>query len=471
MFIENDPRLTAYALGELVGDERLIFERELANAGGATAALSEIRHCGERIREAFACEPAYAMRAGQRAALLAGAGATSASALVEGTGEKRSDRILPWVTQTVISEVDKRKISDALRPSPWRRLRPVVGSLGVAAGVVWLVSIMLMREHLPKRSGGEVVSGEEGFPAITISHLDEPVGAEWARRRFAAARPGGGYPYRYGVPLAAASASPDLSGLYNPAIAGQRVSEFPAVVGLRSYDTLRIFMRAGLLPPVDQISVGQVLNAFEYGFDSPPPGETFAVATEVAECPWNPDRQLLQIGVTAAATAGEVVLEDVQMAVEFNPEKVAGYVLIGEKPASGSDAPGDLAEVSAGQSVTALYEVLPQKGAPGSGGDMVTVRVDFKIGDEGAAQSQETAVPMPARKSWRDASDDLRFAASVAGYGILLGGEKGEHPATYDLVLTLARDAIGDDPDGKREEFVEWVRKTIELKGESSSKN
>ena len=60
----------------------------------------------------------------------------------------------------------------------------------------------------------------------------------------------------------------------------------------------------------------------------------------------------------------------------------------------------------------------------------------------------------------------MRFAASVAGYGLLLGDDEGGRLATYDLVLELARDAVGEDPDGRRQEFVEWIEKTIELSGE-----
>jgi hypothetical protein len=470
MNIENDPRLTAYALGELVESERLIFEQDLANAGGAAVVLGEIRDFAAHIREAFAGEPVYAMRDDQRALLLAEAEAVAVVPLAEGVDIEHSDRILPWVTQPVISEVDKRKIAEALKPSPWRRLAPLLGSLGVAAGVIWLAGIVLMQE--PGKSGessgrpGEVAGADEDLPPITIEQIDFDKGDEWIRRRFAEARSGGGYPYRYGAPIAASQIQPRKDDLFDPSIEGQRVSEFPVNIGRQSYENLRVLMLAGVLPPAGRISVGQVLNAFEYGYPSPQEGETFSVETELADCPWDSNRQLLQIGVTAAETDGEVVAEEVQMAVEFNPEKIAGYRLIGERPATeiASSSASESADVSGGQSVTALYEVIPQEESPGVDGEMMTIRVDYKEDGELEAKSQETRVAESAKTPWREASDDLRFAASVAGYGMLLGGEKGKSTATYDLVLELARDAIGEDPEGKRKEFVEWIEKTIALK-------
>ncbi len=468
MNIENDPRLTAYALGELVESERQIFEQELANAGGAEVALREIRECICRIQEAFASEPAYAMTAEQRAVLLAEAAVEPAVALPVGEEIQHSDKILPWVTQPVISEVDKRKIAEALRPSPLGRLVPLLGSLGVAAGLVWLAAVVMTYEW-PATFGDEEVASEGDLPPVSIHHPERPFSWDgWLDRRAGDRFAGGVYPYRYGLPSPVPpEAVAGVPGFANPAFEGRRVSEFPVSMGIRSYEALRKCMLAGLLPPTDEVEIGQILNAFEYEFAQPSLGETFAVETELADCPWAPDRQLLQIGVTAAdSSGGEPVAEDVHMAVEFNPDTVAGYRLIGEEPGSeeGVIAARQPAEVRGGQTVTALYEVIPQQDSAAGDAEVATVRVDYNSGGAGTAQSLETPVADVGETPWRDASDDFRFAASVAGYGMLLGND-GERPlATYELVLELARDAVGEDRDGKRAEFVEWVEKTIEMK-------
>ena len=58
----------------------------------------------------------------------------------------------------------------------------------------------------------------------------------------------------------------------------------------------------------------------------------------------------------------------------------------------------------------------------------------------------------------------MRFATSVAGYGLLLESNGNGSSATYDLVLQLAKDALGEDKNGQRSEFLDWVKKTKKLK-------
>ena len=56
-----------------------------------------------------------------------------------------------------------------------------------------------------------------------------------------------------------------------------------------------------------------------------------------------------------------------------------------------------------------------------------------------------------------DSSDDLRFAASVAGFGQLLQGGKHTGAWRYDDALQLARNARGEDPHGYRSEFIHLI--------------
>jgi Ca-activated chloride channel family protein len=57
------------------------------------------------------------------------------------------------------------------------------------------------------------------------------------------------------------------------------------------------------------------------------------------------------------------------------------------------------------------------------------------------------------------ASDDLRFATAVAGFGMLLRDSPHKGGMTYDAVLELASSAAGNDPHGHRREFLALVRK------------
>ena len=65
--------------------------------------------------------------------------------------------------------------------------------------------------------------------------------------------------------------------------------------------------------------------------------------------------------------------------------------------------------------------------------------------------------------SFDAATTDFRFAASVAGFGMLLRGSKYAGDLSYDQIVTMSNASIGDDPDGHRKEVVSLVRSMKEL--------
>jgi Ca-activated chloride channel family protein len=64
------------------------------------------------------------------------------------------------------------------------------------------------------------------------------------------------------------------------------------------------------------------------------------------------------------------------------------------------------------------------------------------------------------KSSPSEASDSLRFAASVAAFGELLRGGESLSGFTYSDVLKLARQAKGQDTHGYRAEFIQLVEMT-----------
>ena len=67
----EDPRLTAYALGELPEAQRAEVEAELARSPQARRAVEEIRRVGEELRKELSSEPAPSLSDGQRLAVAA----------------------------------------------------------------------------------------------------------------------------------------------------------------------------------------------------------------------------------------------------------------------------------------------------------------------------------------------------------------------------------------------------------------
>ncbi len=175
------------------------------------------------------------------------------------------------------------------------------------------------------------------------------------------------------------------------------------------------------------------------------------------------------------------IAKDVKIQVEFNPNLVQGYRLIGyeNRLLANSDFKNDqkdAGELGAGHTVTALYEVIP-----------VGVKTDFKF-----AQTNTTAVDKPTKlvneigqvnlrykapqanesqllssaisqQTKPSASENLKFAAAVASYGMTLRNSPFKGNSSYSSVLELANQAKGADLDGYRAEFIRLVESSKKI--------
>ena len=77
------------------------------------------------------------------------------------------------------------------------------------------------------------------------------------------------------------------------------LSTFAADVDTASYAQIRALILAGMEVPADAVRVEEMLNYFSYDYAEPQNEEPFGVSMELADCPWNKDALLLQIGVQA----------------------------------------------------------------------------------------------------------------------------------------------------------------------------
>ncbi|MDG2519493.1 vWA domain-containing protein [Lysobacter soli] len=80
--------------------------------------------------------------------------------------------------------------------------------------------------------------------------------------------------------------------------AEQPVSTFSIDVDTGSYANVRRMLNDGVRPPSDAVRAEEFINYFDYGHPAPTSRETpFRVTTELATAPWNPQRQVLMIGI------------------------------------------------------------------------------------------------------------------------------------------------------------------------------
>ncbi|HYU24177.1 MAG TPA: von Willebrand factor type A domain-containing protein [Thermoanaerobaculia bacterium] len=153
------------------------------------------------------------------------------------------------------------------------------------------------------------------------------------------------------------------------------------------------------------------------------------------------------------------VADDVKVQLEFDPAAVKAYRQLGYEDramanADFADDSKDAGEIGSAQSVTALYEVVPNAGA--SRGQIATLRLRYK--DPGAAASKElTAAIADDGKSAYEASPDTQFAAAVAEMGLLLRNSPHKGKASWADVAALARAMRGEDLDNTRGELLRLV--------------
>ncbi len=169
------------------------------------------------------------------------------------------------------------------------------------------------------------------------------------------------------------------------------------------------------------------------------------------------------------------IAKDVKIQVEFNPARVAAYRLIGYEnrllaAEDFNDDTKDAGELGAGHTVTALYEVVPagvetpaeirdvdplryQRNGDtrvGENEEMLFVKLRYKEPDGETSK----LVTRKVGDTTVETSDDFRFSAAVAAWGMLLRESEHCSDFTLDDVAELARGAVGADLDGYRAGFI-----------------
>ncbi len=112
------------------------------------------------------------------------------------------------------------------------------------------------------------------------------------------------------------------------------------------------------------------------------------------------------------------------------------------------------------------YQATPALTDAAAGGELMTLKLRYKAPDAEAKAGTSTLLEFPIRDagtSLEDASGDFKFAAAVAGFGMLLRNSPHKGAANWELVTGLAMMSQGDDPRGYRAQFIELTRKAEAL--------
>ena len=197
-------------------------------------------------------------------------------------------------------------------------------------------------------------------------------------------------------------------------------------------------------------------------------------------------REAKRVMVSELAGTLYTIAKDVKIQVEFNPAKVQAYRLIGYenrllRAEDFKDDQKDAGEIGAGHAVTALYEIIPTgveakiagvdslkyqtnqvKRAAFASNELMTVKLRYKPPKEDVSKLVAHTVA-DSNEYIAAASNNLKFSAAVAQFGMLLKDSKFKANSAYSNCLALAREARGEDLGGYRAEFIRLVERSETL--------
>lgn len=182
------------------------------------------------------------------------------------------------------------------------------------------------------------------------------------------------------------------------------------------------------------------------------------------------------------------IAKDVKIQVEFNPDRIAEYRLIGYETRAlrredFNNDRVDAGDIGSGHTVTAIYEVTPKGseavlndplryGKPSAetplasaSNELAFVKIRYKQPDGDTSKLITTAVTQAnSVGDFNAAPQDVRFATAVTAFGQKLRGTQALDAYSYGSILDIARNARGDDPFGYRAGFLDLVRLADTLK-------
>tara|TARA_R110000751_G_scaffold2470_4_gene13299 strand:- start:121650 stop:123791 length:2142 start_codon:yes stop_codon:yes gene_type:complete len=171
------------------------------------------------------------------------------------------------------------------------------------------------------------------------------------------------------------------------------------------------------------------------------------------------------------------IAKDVKIQVEFNPNHVQAYRLIGYENRLLADEDFvndtiDAGELGAGHTVTALYEVLPVGIESEYAKDIIdlkytqnetvtnqyndelfTVKFRYKKPDE----DKSIEMIHVQKNETTEATEDMNFASAVALFGMQLRESQFYNNTNVQDVIALANKGRGEDRSGYRAEFVRLI--------------
>lgn len=413
----DDPKLTAYALDELDQSERSKIDRATTDSPELQRFVAETQDLARALRSQYRLELKRELVASEKLVAIQG---------------------------------------DAF----WSKAGPL--AIAALLAVLAVVGAVMFSSNDSRISGPLRLAREHVQPNQFV-----PVEAEEASRPDQNAKP-----EAEAGPYAFTGERPFVSVMSRPR------ASVPLVANSPSYSEVRRSINDGLLPAKESVRIEGMINHFRYEYPPPTAGEPFSLNLDVVSCPWEPTHRLIRVGLKGDKAVALPAHSRIE--VEFNPRKVASYRLIGydrqETETQGSNEENaGLQSLAAGHTLITFFEIVPAKHAgtathtrtPSVAEDasepVLIAKMKLNRQPNGAAVGFIQRAVSDTGLDFAAAPVDLKFAAAVAEFGMILRDSEYKGNGSLQQVIDWAEQGKGADVNGYREDFIQLVRRAEAL--------
>ncbi len=326
----NDPKWTAYVLGELDGEDRAAIERLLESSGEARALVEELRMATTVLKDELTAQMPVTMNADQRSAIHAAASRKVRSwpgtrvAATWAAGLAAAGLILVTVmipsllrSRSAATEATNSSVAGVAQVNPPALPNSAAGAAIGGALREPLESQVVDAEKRPQQPPAQDQRAQDQLapqppvPPVNDESLKEAFGGIYVQKAL------GNEARALNSPLfPAAPAPPPSAPLDRPSRpsfnteAYDRITDNPFIrvsqdplatfsidVDTASYANVRRFISQNQLPPKDAVRIEEMINYFSYDYAQPAGQHPIAAQMEVASAPWSPEHRLVRIGI------------------------------------------------------------------------------------------------------------------------------------------------------------------------------
>lgn len=322
----NDPRLTAYALGELEGDELKEMEALVRENKDAREYVREVRNTANALSSELKSEPIPQTTAAAAPKPWWKIQVLNPYFNMAVAGLAAVFLVWPQVSQRLAKPMEEPELVVNQTPAPEAEIAPALIANSDTAEAVAAEAVVNALPETPEAEASVETTAAPAPAKVTVAQMKAEAPSEQVRAQPMASPPpmarsgvrmkgdfGSG-----GGSLSTSATGGKFASSFMPEgaidahntesfshlaesdflkVGDQPLSTFSIDVDTASYSVIRRYLNSGALPPNDAVRIEEMINYFPYSYAPPKDGKPFSVNVEQMQTPWKKEHKLVRIGL------------------------------------------------------------------------------------------------------------------------------------------------------------------------------